>query len=268
MAAEWIARRHELPGARTKLFCFAHAGGGAWVFAPWRAALSPGIAVCPIVLPGRESRLREPPCVRMEEFIAPLRDAIAACADRPFAFFGHSLGAVVAYEAARMLPPSKAPLLMRLFVSGRRAPQLPPGRPPLHRLGDAAFISALRGLGGTPDELLGDGAMLALFLPALRADFELNDTYEPLPGGRLTCPITAFAGRGDPETSRAEISGWRAVTTGAFGLREFGGGHFYLIDQQHELLAVIREQLAADAAARADAAAPWRLLSDQTGARR
>ena len=203
----------------------------------------------------------------MEQFIGSLSDAISRCADRPFAFFGHSLGAIVGYEVARMLPRSTAARLIRLFVSGRRAPQLRPGRPPLHQLPDASFISALRRFGGTPEELLGDSAMRRLFLPALRADFELNDTYVPLPGPRLCCPVTAFAGRDDPETSRDEIRGWAAVSTGAFEFLQFPGGHFYLIERQPELLAVIRRELAADAAT---ARAPSRgaTLADPTGARR
>lgn len=236
-----------MPGAAVKLFCFAHAGGGAWVFAPWRAALAPDIEVCPVVLPGRESRRWEAPYVRMEQFIGPLTEAVAERADRPFAFFGHSLGAIIAYEVARGLSPPAAAMFRCLLVSGRRAPHLPGRRPPVHHLTDAGFADMLREFGGTPEEVLGDADLLGLFLPALRADFELNDSYAPLPGGRLACPVSAFLGDGDPETSVAEMAGWATVSAGPFRLRQFSGAHFYLIERRRELLAVIRAELMAGA---------------------
>jgi surfactin synthase thioesterase subunit len=232
------------PGIR--LFCLPHAGGGGAFFHPWRAALAPdGIEVRPVVLPGRESRIRELPYVTMEQAIAPLAELLAPQIDRPYALFGHSMGAAVSYELARRLLMLGLPAPVRLFVSGRRAPHLPARRGSYARLDDAAFLAEVTRLNGTPSEVLQQPELVRLFLPTLRADFELNDTYVPLPAPRLDCPISAFVGWDDPEADPAELAAWAEVTGGAFRLRHFGGDHFYLKDQAAEVLDEIRADLSA-----------------------
>jgi surfactin synthase thioesterase subunit len=206
-------------------------------------ALLPEVAVCPVVLPGHEWRLREAPYSRMERLIGPLCDALRPHARRPFALFGHSVGAIVAYEAARRLAEVAPPRC--LFVSGRRAPWLPARRPPLSGLPAEELVAAVGRLGGTPGEVLEARDMMALFLPGLRADLELNETYAPLPGPALTCPVSALAGDADPETDAEEVRAWRGATSGRFQMRVFRGGHFYLSAAPSAVLAALRQDLGA-----------------------
>lgn len=216
------------PAARVRLFCFAHAGGGSAFFRPWRLALAPRIEVCPVILPGREARVHELPYRRIEQVLDPLCRALDPHLDRPYAFFGHSLGAILAYEVARRCSVGSGSGPLALVVSGRRAPRLPSRRPFLSALPDPEFLEAVGALGGTPPEVLGEPRLIQMVLPALRSDFELNEAYRPLPGPRLRCPVAAYLGADDPEVDRGELLGWHEETSGDFTLRVFSGGHFYL----------------------------------------
>lgn len=238
MIGRWVddAESH----GEVRLFCFPHAGGGGAFFRQWRKQAAPEIAVTPVVLPGRESRWSERAFVRMEQLIEPLCDAVAPHLDRPFALFGHSIGAVVAYEVARRC--RESPLL--LFVSARRAPHLPARRPPIHDLPREQFLAELGRLNGTDASLLRESALLEALLPGLRADFELNDTYVPSSITPLAMPISAFAGDRDPLVNVDEMRRWGELTTREFGLRVFEGDHFYLTGGRVELLDAIRRDIA------------------------
>jgi len=231
------------PEARVRLFCFAHAGGGSAFFRPWRLALAPEVEVRPVVLPGREGRVHELPYRRVEQLLDPLCAALEPHLDRPYAFFGHSLGAILAYEAARRCSIGPGPGPVALVVSGRRAPRLPNHRPLFCTLPDPEFLAAVGALGGTPPEVLGEPQLVRMVLPALRGDFELNEAYQPLPGPRLRCPVAAYMGADDPEVNRAELLGWHAETSGEFTLRVFSGGHFYLKGARADVRTALRQDL-------------------------
>ncbi|TMQ14017.1 MAG: thioesterase [Deltaproteobacteria bacterium] len=241
MTGLWFDNRAS--AGELRLFCFAHAGGGAAFFYPWRAALAPDIAVTPVVLPGREARWREPPYRRMEALLAPLCDAVAAAIDRPFAFFGHSVGAVIAYEVAARLSTMVRGSPLCLVVSARRAPHLPSRRPPIHELPTERFLAELQALNGTADALLRDPALVQALLPGLRADFELNESYAPSVTKSLALPISALVGDRDPLVDVAEMRRWREVTTGTFGLRVFNGDHFFLAGGHVGVLDAIRSDV-------------------------
>ncbi|MER7234261.1 alpha/beta fold hydrolase [Streptomyces olivaceus] len=243
MSGSWISTAPSGTGARLRLFCFAHAGGGSAFFRPWRAAMAPDIEVCPVVLPGREARIRETPHTRMAPLIDELVTELRPHLVHPYAFFGHSLGSVVAYETARALRRLGDPGPEALAVSGRPAPHAPSRRPPVSHLGDEEFMAEMVRLGGTPAEVVGQPEMVRFFLLVLRADFELNETYRPQPGGPgLTCPVHAFSGDHDPLATPQEVAGWRDVTSGHFRMRVFPGGHFYLKDSV-EFAAAVRAGL-------------------------
>lgn len=237
-----------------RLFTFAHAGGGAAFFRPWRRALAPRVEVRPVLLPGRESRVREPPYHRIEQLLDPLCAALEphldthldthrdTHRDTPYALFGHSMGAVVAYEVARRFTGRGHPPVC-LIVSGRRAPRTPSTRRLLCALPDREFLAAVGALNGTPGEVLDQPDLLAMFLPALRADFELNEMYQPLPGRSLSCPLVAYLGAEDPEADAAELLAWRGESAGEFTLRIFGGDHFYLRDGRPDVLAAVGADL-------------------------
>ena len=235
-------------GAARQLFCFAHAGGGPSFFRPWRAPLAPEIAVRRIVLPGRESRLEEPPFRHVTELLGPLCTALEPDLDQPYALFGHSMGSVVAFEVARWFSRSAKVGPECLIVSGRRAPGLASGRR-LSELPDEEFVAEVGRLGGIPPEVLREPGLLDMMLPALRADFELAETYRPLPGDRLDCPVVAYLGADDPEVDYDSVLRWREVTTGEFSVRVFRGGHFYLKGGRPDVLNAVRDDVRSEAGA-------------------
>ncbi len=241
--SNWI-----VPGDRTlhshlRLFCFPYAGAGATIFRPWAADLSPDIELCPVQLPGRETRLAEPAITRLAPLVQALAQHLRPHLDRPFAFFGHSLGALISFELTRELRRQKAPVPIHLFISGCRAPQFPDPDRPIHRLPEPQFLAALQRLNGTPADLLHHPDLMSRFLPALRADFALLETYVYPADQRLECPITVFGGTQDPKASPEDLAGWRDQTQGAFNLQLFPGDHFFLHENRPALLSAIAHPL-------------------------
>ncbi|MEU3050724.1 alpha/beta fold hydrolase [Streptomyces sp. NPDC006984] len=220
VAAHWTAGARD-PDAEVRMICFAHAGGGSALFLPWRRRLAPRIDVVPVVLPGRERRIQERPHTRMADLVAELVPALRPLLERPYVLFGHSMGAMVAYEVAQRLRPAPG----MVFVSGRRMPGVTGER---HLLGDRDLLGVVNGLGGTPSALLDSPDLASLFLPALRADFQLVETYRPAHTPPLACPLTALTGDADPEVTPAQMARWGDLTAGGFGLHVFPGDHFYL----------------------------------------
>ena len=216
------------------------------MYAPWARTLGDRpIEVAAAALPGRDDRLREPPCADLDLVVDGLVDAIGPLADRPYAFFGHSLGALVAFELARRLRDRGARGPSHLFVSGAFAPQIPSDTAPLRFVdGDTAFLEAVAAkYGGVPRIVLEQADLRAALVPALRADLALTETYTYRDAPPLTCPIAAYAGASDPIVSEARLAGWRVQTTGEFSCRLFAGHHFYLVRAREALLADITGRL-------------------------
>jgi surfactin synthase thioesterase subunit len=245
MNETWLQRMAPRAQATVRLFCFPHAGGSAAVYRQWGPSLPQQIEVCAIQLPGRGNRFREPPLARMSEIVDALVDALAPCFDRPFAFFGHSMGAVVAYELARELARRAMKGPSHLFLSGRRPPRIPDPNCALHTLDDAAFVVEIgRRYGGIPTEVLREPEVLALLLPCLRADIGALETHSPLARPPLNVPVSVYGGTEDRLTSADHLEAWRTETTGAFRATMFPGGHFYLERQRPALLADLVASLA------------------------
>jgi medium-chain acyl-[acyl-carrier-protein] hydrolase len=221
--------------ARVRLFCFPYAGGGGGVFRTWTRTMPPEIDLCPVHLPGRERRFQEPGHTKMEPLVEELHDALRPHFDIPVAFFGHSMGASIAFELARRVE-AEGSRLAHLIVSGRRAPDRPRDGEEIHTLPHDAFVKKLREMEGTPDEILRDDAMLELVLPVLRADFALCANYTFAERPPLTTPISAMGGLQDADVSRDDILAWKRHTRGAFRARFFPGGHFFLHSAQSDLL--------------------------------
>ncbi len=238
----WIAFHKPRPEARLRLFCLPFAGGGAISYREWPAEVPAEIEVIPVQLPGRERRLREPSFTRMDPLIDALSAAMAPYLDKPFAIFGHSMGAAIGYEWARLLKREQGLAPEKLLVSARRAPHLS-SEDKHYLLPDQEFISHLREMNGTPSEVLENPELMQLLLPLLRADFELNDTHEPLLQPLLDCPVTVYGGLEDAEVSRDDLTAWVDVTTGGYKLRMFAGDHFYLHDGRDSLIGAVVEDL-------------------------
>ena len=251
----WFKSLSEEDGqARLRLFTFPFAGGGTAAYRPWAAAL-PGVSVVAARLPGREARLDETPITSMESLVRQLVKAMQPWLDRPFALFGHSMGALTAFECARALARQGGPQPRRLIVSAYRAPQLRRVGPVMHTLPDAPLIQTLKAYDGLPPQVLANEEIMALLLPTARADFSILETYRFKPGPALTMPIDALCGDHDRLAPAADLAGWREQTTGSFSLTSFPGGHFFVRDCQAAVLEQLRHRLGtADAADAADRA--------------
>jgi len=239
--AAWFPSIRESAGAKMRLFCFPYAGAGASVFRHWSEALPADVVVCPVRLPGRETRFDEPAFDQIEPLLAALRSALEGYVDRPFALFGHSLGAMIAFELARSMDTSPC----GLFVSGARAPQLRGGHIPPPPPSDEELIAEVRSLNGIPQELLDHPEAMQLTLPALRADATLYRNYVYREADPLACPIYAYGGLDDERIERRHFEVWSEQTTGAFKLEMFPGGHFFLQSQRDEFLQVLSRDLQA-----------------------
>jgi medium-chain acyl-[acyl-carrier-protein] hydrolase len=240
----WIVQSAKRTDAALRLFCFPYAGGGASVFRGWPVTLSPQIDVCPIQLPGHENRLREKPFDNVFTLVKALADALQPELGTPFALFGHSMGAVIGFELARHLRREYGLAPCHLFVSGRRAPHLADPGPPLHRLPAPAFIEGLRQrYNGIPAVILQDEELMRLFLPVLRADVTLLETYQYMDDDLLDCPISAYGGLRDSRAGAEAMEAWQAQTRGAFSLRMFLGGHFFLQTDRELVLQTLNQEL-------------------------
>jgi len=227
-----------------RLFCFPYAGGGASIFRNWSEKLPQEIEVCPVQLPGRENRLMELPFSNLDALLASLMPSLLPYLDMPYAFFGHSMGALISFELARLLRRTKhgtGPI--HLFVSGRCAPHIPDIDSPVHHLAEPAFIEEIRRLRGTPEEVLQNAELLRVIIPLLRADFALCETYTYGKEIPLNCPISAFGGLQDEGVSREAIAAWQKQTFHTFKMHFFAGDHFFLRKEQASLLNVLAQDL-------------------------
>ncbi len=241
---DWIIRLCKRPSARIRLFCFPGAGGGAASFRMWPEDCHPEIEVALIQSPGRENRLREEPLRSMGALVPAITRAIVEFLDRPYAFYGHSLGAKVAFETAREIRRRGLPAPIHLFAAAAPGPGVPWVHPPLHTLGDSDLLQEIQSrYGGVPQEVIADRELCALLVPALRADLTVIETYRFSEEPPLANPITCFCGNSDAMTSESEISDWRRHTAASFRLRKFPGGHFFPAQARSLILYLIAAEL-------------------------
>lgn len=234
----WIVCARPNPTARFRLFAFPYAGGGASVFRGW-SLHAPELETCAVQLPGREGRLGEVAFTHMNQLVPVLADALLPMLDRPYALFGHSIGAIQAFELACEFRRRGVRMPAACFVSGRPAPQTICTLPPVHHLSEREFLLRVRSLNGTPDEIIANAELMALLLPVLRADFELAWSYAYRERPPLTVPIVAFGGDADTDVAITDLHDWRSQTTVGFDARILPGGHFFL----HEHAATIMDEI-------------------------
>jgi medium-chain acyl-[acyl-carrier-protein] hydrolase len=244
LAGPWLVRPRPAPQARVRLFCFPYAGVGPSMYRPWLDVLSPHIEAHLVQLPAREARWREPAMTVVGEIAAGVAASLGAEFDRPFAFYGHSLGALVAFEVTRLLRAAGAPMPEHLFVAAHRAPHLPNPHPHMRHLGDEEFVAELRRrYDGIPQAVLDNPELLELMLPCLRADFHAYETYQYAHQPLLSCPVSAFGGDADAYVTLDEVAGWRDQTTNSFRMRVVPGNHFFVQTERLKIIRAIEEDL-------------------------
>jgi medium-chain acyl-[acyl-carrier-protein] hydrolase len=233
---KWLVRFQPNRGARLRLFCFPYAGNGASAFRPFSRGLPQEVEVCAVQPPGREERWREDAFTDIPALVSAAVDALAPHLTEPFALFGHSLGAKVAFEFARRLQADGGPTPRILFASAHAAPHLPPRDAPMAHLPEAQFVEEMMvRYGGIPRPVLEDRELLAMFVRVLLSDMRALEAYVYVPGPKLNCAIAAYGGdrdRLDPEV----LKRWSELTERGFSFRMFRGDHFFLTSQRDELL--------------------------------
>jgi medium-chain acyl-[acyl-carrier-protein] hydrolase len=245
MSTPWLVNWKPNRRASVRLFCFPYGGGGDSIFRSWQQSLSDAIEVCPVQLPGRGSRTTEPPCTDINQLVRLAAQALAPHWDKPFALFGHSMGALIAFELSRHLRREYNAQPVHLFVSGRCSPQTR-SEPLDPKLFDSEYAAMLRYCNGTPEEALENPELMELVLPVLRADLALCNSYVYVPKPPFSFSITAFGGLDDHGIPRRCMDGWREHTTGSFVLRMFPGDHFFLNTSRLPLLEAISKELEQD----------------------
>jgi medium-chain acyl-[acyl-carrier-protein] hydrolase len=246
--SRWLVWPNPVKQARLRLFCFPYAGSGASIYRSWEDSLPQDVHLCCVQPPGRENRLGEVPFTRLDPLLHALLQAVEPYLDMPFAFFGHSMGALVSYELTRRLRREKNVQPVCMFMSGRGAPHLPPKHAPSRNETEESLIRRLRRARGTPKEILKNRELMQLMLPTFRADYAICDSYVHKIEEPLDCPLSVFGGEQDYKVSMEELNAWREQTCGTFRLRILPGNHFFLRQSHATLLQAIDEDL--DAVAR------------------
>lgn len=242
-ATTYVTYPQPKPNDRLRLFCFPYAGGNSFIFRAWLNDLPPDVELGAIELPGHGTRMAETPLTQMTELVAAIASDLLPHLNKPFAFFGHSMGAWVSFEIARWLQTNHHFCPVHLFVSGARAPQIPHRKPPIHPLPETEFVAALRRLQGTPEAVLEHQELMELMLPILRADFAVLETYTHVPQAPLPCPITAFGGLQDGDVSPEMLQAWQTQTSASFSRRMLPGHHFFIHSDQALLLELLTQEL-------------------------
>lgn len=242
-ANRWIVQPKPNSQAVLRMFCFPFAGGSAQNFRNWPDSLPANIEVCAVQLPGRETRMRETPFMSVEPMVEAMVPSITPYLDKPFVLFGHSMGALVAFELARQLRREQQSLPECLIASGRVAPHVSIPRAPFNNLPQAEFIEKLKELNGTPKEILEDEGLMSLITPMLRADLAVHENYVYTAEAPLACDILALCGLHDSEAGREGVEAWRDYTERKFVRRMFPGDHFFIQSAQSLYLRMLSSEL-------------------------
>lgn len=235
-SGSWVACVQPNPKANLRLFCLPYAGANAGVFGSWAKNLPTTVEVCPIELPGHGSRWMQTAFTQLQPLVEEIAGGIIPYLDKPFACFGHSMGALLSFEVTAFLQMHIGKSPVHLFISGRRAPDIPSPVAPIYALPDTAFIDGLRYYNGMSEELLQNTKFMEFILPTLRADFTMLETYEYIQKPPISCPITVFGGLEDRTVTHEFLKAWRKYTRAAFKIEMFPGNHFFIHSSGQQVL--------------------------------
>jgi medium-chain acyl-[acyl-carrier-protein] hydrolase len=236
------------PKTELRLFCFPYGGAGVSIFRDWYHALPKSIELCPVQLPGREERLSERPFTNMISLITELGEQLESYLDKPYAFFGHSMGALISFELTRYIRRSKLLQPTYVFASGCSAPQTLKTSSPIFELPNSEFIEKLRQMKGTSESIIQNSELMELLLPLIKADFELCETYKYNHEPPLELPFYVFGGLEDLSVSKDSLVAWCNQTTSRVQLKMFPGEHFFILNYQQPIIEIIRKTLSASLA--------------------
>lgn len=233
----------EPSGPATSLYFWPFAGGAAHFYQGWGLPKLQGVSSYAVELPGRGLRLREAPIPEMSKMVEDVLSSVVPVLEPPFAFFGHSMGALVAFEVTRSLREMGLPLPCHLFVSACRAPHLAARNWPWHNLPEDELVANVEQLAGIPLGALQNRDVRAMMVPVFRSDFRMVEQYQHRPGDPLDIPISTFGGTDDPLIAGEDLTAWSEHTTDFRGGCVYDGGHFYLNDHAADVIALIRQEL-------------------------
>lgn len=235
----WAMSFKPNPSARMRLFCIPYAGSGASMYRDWNASVRDDVEVIGIQLPGRENRFSEPHMTSIDTVVEQLIRVMSGYSDKPFVLFGHSLGALIGFELTRALQRLRLPAPRHLIVSGTCAPPRRHVEEPINQLPDDAFLEKIRHFNGTPKSLLQDEELMKLFMPLLRADFHIAETYRYEERGPVWCPLTALGGDEDDGVSLEDLSAWSTVCRGTYEEHIFRGDHFFIHNHKMAIIDLV-----------------------------
>lgn len=237
----WYIGYKKNPQAAIRLFCFHHSGGGASSYHPWVESLSPLIEMVAIQLPGRENKFLEPLTSDLSHIITKLSKDFSYYKDKPFIVFGHSLGALLAFEFIKAIHRIYSLYPRQVIVSAAKAPHMPYRRKILSHLEDKLLKEELKAYNGIDERIQNEPELFDLFLPIIRSDFSIVENYSFAGSASFPCDILAFSGSDDPTVTQEEILGWSTQTTGKFEHMPFSGAHFFIRDHQKEIVNIINQ---------------------------
>ncbi len=231
------------PTAKITLICFPYAGGGGNIFVPWKEYMPASVELIAVNFPGRGMRMNETPFTQVDTLLPALSNALLPHLQKPFIFFGHSLGALIAFELAHYLRQHYNKEPVHLMPAGRRAPHVEKKQPPIYHLPEKEFIQEVERLNGTPKEVLENPELMELVMPTLRADFEMAETYQFVEKGKLTCPISFYYGLQDKVKNQDNHAAWSQHTNNTYQSYAFPGDHFFLHTDKRQLLEQLHKDL-------------------------
>jgi medium-chain acyl-[acyl-carrier-protein] hydrolase len=230
----WFEHLSRTKTPSLRVFCMPYAGGSADIYRGWQRWFPEQIDICLVHLPGRGKRVREKPFTQLTPLVKAIAAQIGAKIKVPYAFYGHSMGALISFELGRELLDKHRNSPAHIFVSGCRAPQWPRTKRPTFNLPHDKFIDELKRLNGTPREVFDDPELMEVFFKILRADFEIVDTYEYRRKERLSCPITVYGGLQDEDVSVESCRAWQEQTSVNCKVQMFEGDHFFIRNPRSE----------------------------------
>jgi medium-chain acyl-[acyl-carrier-protein] hydrolase len=239
----WIEHLSPTKTPSLRLFCFPYAGGSADVYRSWRRFLPEELDVCLVHLPGRGGNIGKRPFTRFPALMEEIADRISFLIGIPYVLYGHSMGALIGFELARELRRRQGASPQHIFVSSCSAPQQARKEPITFNLPKAEFLRELGRLKGTPAEVLENPELMELFMDVLRADFEMVETYEYIPGEPLSCPITVYGGLADDNVSTEGCQAWKQQTSAICKVRMFKGDHFFIRNLDQDFTHILRADI-------------------------